>query len=47
MYGKTGKIEAYNYEKFFDAVRTANFDKWDEKGASSTSLGLLILQRLL
>lgn len=46
--GKTGKIEAYNYEKFFDAVRTANFDKWDEKGASSTSFKPLawILERM-
>ncbi len=46
--GKTRTIIAYNYEKFFDAMRTANFDKWDQKGASSTSFKPLawILERM-
>ena len=30
-------IETYNYEKFFDAIRTANHDKWDDGQPSYTS----------
>ena len=29
--GRTRTVEAYNYEKFFDAVRVANEDHWDLK----------------
>lgn len=29
--------ECYNYEKFFDAIRTANHDKWDQGERDSTS----------
>ncbi len=34
---KLRKIETYNYEKFFDAIRTANRDKWDDHAPSYTS----------
>ena len=38
---KSGKepvtIQVYNYDKFFDAVRVANTDKWDEKHQTYTS----------
>ena len=30
-------IQVYNYDKFFDAVRVANTDKWDEKHQTYTS----------
>lgn len=29
---KSGDAEVYNYEKFFDAVRTADTDKWKKEG---------------
>lgn len=35
--GKTKQIEAYNYEKFFDAIAVSNHDKWDRKEDGSTS----------
>lgn len=35
--GKTREVECYNYEKFFDAVQTANHDKWDLAEDNSTS----------
>lgn len=35
--GKTRQVEQYNYEKFFDAIQTANHDKWDRQENGSTS----------
>lgn len=34
---KLRTIEEYNYEKFFDALETANHDKWDDRAPSYTS----------
>lgn len=30
-------VKGYNYDKFFDAIETANHDKWDDKAPSYTS----------
>ena len=30
-------VKEYNYEKFFDAIKAANHDKWDDKAPSYTS----------
>lgn len=30
-------VQDYNYDKFFDAIETANTDKWDEKNQTYTS----------
>ena len=35
--GETVTIQAYNYDKFFDAIHVANTDKWDEKNQTYTS----------
>ena len=35
--GQTREVENYNYDKFFDALQTANHDKWDRKDNTSTS----------
>ena len=35
--GQTREVENYNYDKFFDALQTANHDKWDRKDNASTS----------
>lgn len=35
--GKTRRVEGYNYDKFFEAIRTANHDKWDRNEDDSTS----------
>lgn len=35
--GKTRKVKSYNYEKFFEAIQTANHDKWDQGMAGHTS----------
>ncbi len=35
--GEQQVIEAYNYEKFFHAMRVANHDKWDDAAPSYTS----------
>lgn len=35
--GNKRLIETYNYEKFYDAIYTANHDKWDRKEDGSTS----------
>ena len=35
--GQTREVENYNYDKFFDALQTANHDKWDKVNDDSTS----------
>ena len=35
--GQTREVKSYNYDKFFDALQTANHDKWDRKENASTS----------
>lgn len=34
--GKTRQVETYNYEKFFDGMKAANTDKWDNDMYAST-----------
>lgn len=46
--GKTRRVEGYNYDKFFEAVRTANHDKWDRNEDASTSFKpLAFIRRLI
>ena len=47
-YGNEKEIRRLNYEKFFDAVRVANQDKWDKAKQERTSFKpLAFIRRLL